>query len=155
MDRLWKVLDAYQDQNVANVYRLLLLTGSRRGEALNATWDQFDLVKGVWTKPAHNTKQKRMEHIPLSSHALGLLKTMKKKSKGGDYLFPGKVKGQPLKEIKKSWATIKKQAGIEDVRIHDLRHTYASHLVSSGLSLIIVGKLLAIHKPPQHSVMLI
>lgn len=142
MDALRKALDSYHDQNIANVYRLLLLTGSRRGEVLNATWDQFDLDKGVWTKPAHTTKQNRMEHLPLSTQVIELLKNMRKASDQSPYLFPGKVDGHPLKEIKKSWATIRQKAKIPDVRIHDLRHTYASHLVSSGLSLSIVGKLL-------------
>lgn len=57
-------------------------------------------------------------------------------------LFPGKVEGNSINTIKKSWHTIRTKAGLADVRIHDLRHTYASHLVSSGLSLSIVGKLL-------------
>ena len=58
------------------------------------------------------------------------------------YLFPGNVPGKPLKDIKKGWKTIRNKANLPDVRLHDLRHTHASHLVSSGLSLSIVGKLL-------------
>ena len=58
------------------------------------------------------------------------------------FLFPGKAPGKPLKDPKRAWNTIRKQAGSPDVHIHDLRHTFASHLVSSGLSLSIVGKLL-------------
>lgn len=83
-----------------------------------------------------------MEHLPLSSQAIDLLKKMKSQASDSPFLFPGKVPGQPLKEIKKAWETIRQSANIADVRIHDLRHTYASHLVSSGLSLSIVGKLL-------------
>ena len=67
---------------------------------------------------------------------------MEKMKNDSPFLFPGKVKGKPLQDIKKSWATITKQANLKDFRIHDIRHTYASHLVSSGLSLSIVGKLL-------------
>ncbi len=59
-----------------------------------------------------------------------------------EYLFPGKIPGESLKDIKKAWKTIITRAGLKEVRIHDLRHTHASHLVSSGLSLSIVGKLL-------------
>jgi integrase len=117
------------------------LTGSRRGEVLTSTWDQFDLEKGVWTKSAHSTKQKRMEHLPLSNIVLEILKNMKIRS-NSPFLFPGKVPGKPLQEIRKGWETIKKKAGLSDLRLHDLRHTHASHLVSSGLSLSIVGKLL-------------
>ncbi len=141
VQKLWLVLDSHPNQNVSNVIRLLLLTGSRRNEVLYATWDQFDLEMGVWTKPAHTTKQRRMEHLPLSTSALDILIKMKIESIS-PFLFPGKVPGKPLQEIKKSWDKIRKKAGIPDVRLHDLRHTHASHLVSSGLSLSIVGKLL-------------
>jgi integrase len=138
---LFSVLDVYHNQSVANAVRLLLLTGSRRNEVLHATWDQFDLIKGVWTKPAHTTKQNKMEHLPLSSQVVSLLQEMEKKA-SMKYLFPGNVPGKPLQDIKKGWKTIRNKAGLPDVRLHDLRHTHASHLVSSGLSLSIVGKLL-------------
>ena len=141
LQRLWKVLATYHNQSVANAIRLLILTGSRCNEVLSAKWEQIDLKSGVWTKPAHTTKQKRFEHLPLSPQTNNLLLTMKKQAQS-EFLFPGKVNGQPLQTIKKAWQTIRKNAGIPDVRIHDLRHTHASHLVSSGLSLSIVGKLL-------------
>lgn len=141
LQRLWDILEKYYNQSVANAIRLLLLTGSRRNEVLKATWDQFNLEKGVWTKPAHTTKQNKMEHLPLSSSAICLLKSMKKEA-STNYLFPGKIQGESLQDIKKSWKTIRNKAGLPDVRLHDLRHTHASHLVSSGLSLSIVGKLL-------------
>lgn len=141
LEKLGDVLENYHNQSVASAIWLLILTGSRRSEVLGATWDQFDLEKGIWTKPAHSTKQKRMEHLPLSSQVVDLLKEMKEIEEG-KYLFPSKIPGQPLQDIKKAWHTICKGAGLEGVRLHDLRHTHASHLVSSGLSLSIVGKLL-------------
>ena len=58
------------------------------------------------------------------------------------FLFPGNKPGQPLREIKKFWSAVMRKAGIANYRRHDNRHTYASHLVSSGLSLEIVGRLL-------------
>ncbi len=139
--RLFSALDTYHNQNVANAIRLLILTGARKTELLSATWDQFDLEKGVWTKQAHSTKQRKMEHVPVSSLVLEILKKMKEQA-DSSFLFPGKVPGEPLKDPKKAWDTIRKKAGAADVRMHDLRHTFASHLVSSGLSLSIVGKLL-------------
>ena len=143
LQRLWSVLDKHSENLTAYVFKFLLLTGARRGEALQATWDQFDLEKGLWIKPAHLTKQKKKEHLPLSDKTLLLLETLKKRNTANSpYLFPGKKAGEPLKEVKKFWSTVLKQANLENVRIHDLRHTHASHLVSSGLSLSIVGKLL-------------
>jgi integrase len=142
LTRLLAVLDASPNQTVPTIIRLLLLTGARKHEVLEATWDQFDLDKGVWTKRAHTTKQKKMEHSPLSPAALDILRKLASGKMDSRFLFPGKVNGTPLQDIKKSWATICKQANLQDFTIHDLRHTYASHLVSSGLSLSIVGKLL-------------
>jgi integrase len=143
LDRLWAVLDRYPKNISAYIFKFLLLTGARKGEALGATWDQFDLDKGVWTKPSHLTKQKKREHLPLSEKALDILRSLKNiNPKSSHYLFPGRVEGQPIKEIKTFWKKVLKEAGLKDVRIHDLRHTHASHLVSSGLSLSIVGKLL-------------
>eukprot|EP00210_Caulerpa_lentillifera_P008953 g8544.t1 len=143
LGRLWETLDRDAYHITSWVFKFLILTGARKGEALKATWDQFDLESGTWIKPSHLTKQKRTEHLPLSSEAVALLKTLKTQRKEQSlYVFPGKCLGEPLKEIKKYWASVSKRAGLEDIRIHDLRHTYASHLVSSGLSLSIVGKLL-------------
>ncbi|MBP9692747.1 MAG: tyrosine-type recombinase/integrase [Alphaproteobacteria bacterium] len=143
LDRLWEVLDRRSDHMTSYVFKFLILTGARKGEALGATWDQFDLEKGVWTKPAHLTKQKKKEHLPLSEKAVEVLQIVKKRTpKGSVYVFPGRIEGEPLKEIKTFWKTTLKEAKLANIRIHDLRHTHASHLVSSGLSLSIVGKLL-------------
>lgn len=143
LDRMWEVLEQYPANPTAYIFKFLLLTGARKGEALGAKWDQFDLEKGVWTKPSHMTKQKKKEHLPLSEKTIELLYALKKITpQGSSYLFPGRIPGEPIKEIKTLWNTILKKAGLENVRVHDLRHTHASHLVSSGLSLSIVGKLL-------------
>lgn len=140
--RLSNVLESYPNQTVSNIVRLLLLTGARKHEVLEAMWDQFDLDNGVWTKKAHHTKQKKMEHTPLSPAALDILRIIARDKKDSPFLFPGKIEGAPLQDIKKSWATICKQANLEDCHVHDLRHTYASHLASSGFSSSIIGKLL-------------
>ena len=147
--RLRDALDKSPNQRAANVVRLLLLTGARRSEVMTATWDQFDFERGVWTKPAHTTKQKRIEHVPLSSQAMALLGVMREKAdKENPYVFPGNAPDKPLSDIKKFWSDIRTKAKLGDVRLHDLRHTYASHLVSAGESLAIVGRLLG-HTQPQ------
>src|SRR5882762_10423981 len=64
------------------------------------------------------------------------------------FLFPGAEEGKPLEGIRKAWESVCRTAKLNDVRIHDLRHTYASHLVSAGMSLPIVGRLLG-HTQPQ------
>ena len=140
--RLFAVLDGHGNQRAANAVRLLLLTGARRSEVLKATWDQFDFERGVWRKPAHTTKQKRTEHLPLSGQAMALLSAIREDGADSQYVFPGKAPGKPLTDIKKFWQGVLVEAGIEDAHLHDLRHTHASHLVSSGMSLAIVGRLL-------------
>jgi integrase len=137
-------LAQHPNRVTANAIRLALLTGARRGELLKAQWEEFDLEREVWTKPSHHTKQRKVEHLPLSQPALALLRTLKQQA-DGEYVFPGK--NGPLKELKSSWASIRNAAGLTGVRLHDLRHTYASHLVSGGESLHIVGKLLGHTRP--------
>lgn len=134
----------------ANAIRLLMLTGARRGEVLSARWDQFDLKGGAWTKPSSHTKQKKEHRVPLSPPALQLLQEMSAKGRDASgYLFPGRTGGKTghLTEIKKPWDRVRKLAGIEDVRLHDLRHTFASILVSGGASLPLIGALLGHTQP--------
>jgi integrase len=141
--RLTEALMAYPVQSSANAIRLLLLTGARRGEVLAARWDQFDLETGIWVKPSSHTKQKREHRIPLSAGARLLLVEIKASAGSSEYLFPA-ARGTAghLTDIKKPWAAICKLAGLTGIRTHDLRHSYASMLASSGLSLPVIGALL-------------
>ena len=65
LSRLSEVLADHANREAADAIRLLLLTGARRNEVLSATWAQFDLTNGTWTKPSSHTKQKRLHHVPL------------------------------------------------------------------------------------------
>jgi integrase len=145
--RLTEALRGYHDQNAANALRLLLLTGSRKTEVLSAEWSMFDLARGLWTKPSSHTKEKKVEHIPLSAEALALLKQLRTENSGGRFLFPG-LGDQPRTTVRAAWVAICNRAQLPALRIHDLRHSYASYLVSHGVSLHIVGKLLG-HTQPQ------
>jgi integrase len=160
LHRFTIALDAYPDQNPADALRLLLLTGAREGEVLKAEWPQFDLQRGVWTKPSHHTKEKKIEHVPLNTAALELLRRMNRTAGVAGPLFPGaNEKGNSRVTLRRPWVQICKAAGLSDtftlqgkrriitkskptLRIHDLRHSFASYLVSNGVSLHIVGKLL-------------
>lgn len=148
LSRLTRALDEHPNQTAASAIRLQLLTGARIGEVLTAKWQDFDLNRGFWIKPSHHTKQKRTEHLPLSGAALALLSSIKAGMDADDELvFPGRVAGQPIKDLKRFWKAVLREAGITNYRIHDNRHTHASHLVSSGLSLPIVGRLLGHTNP--------
>jgi integrase len=148
LGRLLGALSTHPNQRAANAVRFQLLTGARIGEVLSARWSDVDLTRGVWIKPSHHTKQKRTEHLPLSAPALVLLAEMRERAGTEErYLFPGNTPDKPLQGIKKFWRSITEQAGLADYRLHDNRHTHASHLVSSGLSLEIVGRLLGHTNP--------
>ena len=131
----------------SNIIRLLLLTGARRGEVISAKWDQFDLVNGIWTKPSAHTKQKKIHRVPLSAPAMSMLKEIKDQGHASVYVFPGTTAGTHQSEVKNAWASICKLADIKDLRVHDLRHSYAAHLASAGLSLPVIGALLGHSQP--------
>ena len=141
-------LDDHSNQKAANAIRLQLLTGARIGEVLTSKWNDFDIDRGVWIKPSHHTKQKRTEHLPLSGAATALLTAMQANDDTlSTYVFPGRRKDKPMSDLKKFWRSVVKAADIEDYRIHDNRHTHASHLVSRGASLAVVGRLLGHTNP--------
>lgn len=133
-------LDRMANQKAANAIRLMILTGARRGEVLNAEWSHFDLQQGLWTKPAAFTKARREHRVVLSVEAIQLLAAMKERAEGA-YLFPS-ANGNPIPDLKRPWAWLVRETGLEGLRIHDLRHTFASILASAGISLPVIGKLL-------------
>jgi integrase len=122
--------------------RLLLLTGARVSEILSLRWREVDLVKGLLTLPDSKTGAKT---IHVSAPAVDILKAWPRFA-GSPYVFPGEghgtLKGQHRVSLVDPWAWLRRRAKIADVRLHDLRHSYASVAVSSGQSLPIVGALL-------------
>ena len=141
--RLAKALDAAKDQRAAGIIRLCMLTGARSGEVRQARFEQFNLDLASWSKPAATTKQRKIHRIPISSDVAAIVRQRGLLvPKGNPWLFPGDTPGQPVKEIRRFWVAIQKEAKLPEVRIHDLRHTFASLLVSGGASLEMIGKLL-------------
>ncbi|MAN91584.1 tyrosine-type recombinase/integrase [uncultured Hyphomonas sp.] len=140
ISRLLIELERHPQKTSCDALRFILLTGCRRGEALNATWSQFDRDLRIWTKPAATTKQRRLHRVPVSTDVTGLLKRRMKYT-SSDFIFESS-KGRPLTDIKKTWAAVTKAADIQNARIHDLRHTFASLAVANGQSLYIVGAML-------------
>ena len=76
LDRVWKALKETPNQTSANAIRLMILTGARPKEILSATWDQFDLDNGTWTKPAMSVKQRKTHKVEMHSVAVGIIKEM-------------------------------------------------------------------------------
>jgi integrase len=138
-------LDAYGRTPAADCIRLIMMTGCRPGEAMLATWAQFDAQPGFWIKPAATTKQRKDHKLPLSAPALELIADVRGrrgKAEPTDYVFPGQRPGQPLQQLRVCWDTVCEHANLTDVRIYDLRHTFAAMGAGGGLSLPIIGRLL-------------
>jgi integrase len=148
LSRLMQALAEYSNQQVADVFRLLLLTGARKGEVLSATWDQFDLGEGIWTKPASTTKQRAEHRIPLSAPARQLLAKIREQGEPSKFVFPGPGPRGYRTSVKRDWAQVCRAAGISGLRVHDLRHSYAAQLASAGVGLHVIGGLLG-HSQPQ------
>jgi integrase len=136
-------LETAEDRRAADVIRLCMLTGARLGEVRQARFADFNLAHMVWAKPAAMTKQRRVHRIPISAETMAVVRQRQLVvPRGCPWLFPGDTVGQPVREVRRFWARIQRECGIEDVRIHDLRHTFASLLVSGGASLEMIAKLL-------------
>lgn len=147
LNRLWKVLAERKNQSSANAIRALIFTGMRRTEVLSGTWDEIDLAAGVWTKAASNTKQRKVNKVVMAPELVVLLTDMKaKRDPDSPYLFPG-VAGEAQKSLKKFWANVCRDAGIENLTVHDLRRTNASILASTGYTLHQIGQMLG-HSSP-------
>ena len=150
--RLIKALAEHDDRQAADIIRLLLLTGARRGEVLAMRWADVGLPDGTWSKPPSSTKQREHHQVPLSAPARQLLSEIRKRQAGkqqavGEYVFPGVGGSGHVVELKRAWRNICKTAGITGLRIHDLRHSYASQLASGGTSLPMIGALLGHSNP--------
>ena len=118
---------------------MLILTGARKREVLDARWEDFDIERRTWR--IHTTKLGRARHVPLSDGALLLLKSVPRFD-DCVWVFPNPKTFKPYVSIYHSWHTARSAAGLADVRVHDLRHSFASFLVNAGRTLYEVQHLL-------------
>jgi integrase len=156
LPRLLKAMAAHPNRGAVNIVRMLLLTGGRVGEVLAMRWEDVDLGAGTWHKRAAATKQKTDHSVPLSAPARALLSEIAaEQAKGGAkqvFVFPGRSSASGhYADLNFFWKDLRDAAGIPDVRLHDLRHSVASVLASSGISLPIIGELLGHATPAMTS----
>ncbi len=118
--------------------RLLMLTGCRRSEILTLRWEYVDKDAGRLRLPDSKTGAK---DVYLPSPALEVLDNIERRE-DSPWVINGKVPGAHLEGLRKPWAHICRAAGLDDLRVHDLRHSFASVAVSSDLTLLVIGKLL-------------
>jgi integrase len=131
----------------ADCVRLIMLTGCRPIEAMKATWEEFDKEPGYWIKPTAHTKQRKVHKLPLSPAAIELIDRLRKRRRG-KWVFAGDKPGAHLTVLSRVWEFVRKETGLKDARIYDLRHSYASVGAGGGLSLLVIGKLLG-HTQPR------
>jgi integrase len=127
-----------ENPSVLACIRLVLFTGARVGEVLELRWSEIDWTRGLAFLPDSKTGRKPLR-LPAPARAVlqGLVPL-----DGNPYCLPGRVPGQQWRGIRKPWYRLRAQAGLSDVRIHDLRHTYASRAGELGFSLPMIGALL-------------
>jgi integrase len=143
LTRLAAVLDRAEDQRAAGIIRMCMLTGARVGEVRQARFEQFNLDYAIWSKPAATTKQRKIHRVPISQDVVAIVRQRQLVvPRGNPWVFPGDAVGKPVREVRRFWVKVQREADLPDVRIHDLRHTFASLLVSGGASLEIIGRLL-------------
>ncbi|MFY0610451.1 MAG: site-specific integrase [Hyphomicrobiaceae bacterium] len=146
--------DGSEDPYAIAAIRLLILTGCRRDEVLGARWDWIDFERGLLNLPDSKTGAKP---VYLSPPALELLHALPRVA-GNPHVIVGAKEGGRWVNLRKVWVRVRQRAGIkptmlssdkhQEVRLHDLRHSYASLLASGGASLPVIGKLLG-HTQPQ------
>lgn len=120
------------------IIRLLLFTGARKSEMLNLTWGEVDLERGRILLPWHRSKTGE-KIIPLNSAALAEIMG---RSREGPYVFPAARGEGPTVGLYKTWDRVREVAKLEGVRLHDLRHSFASFAAADGASLYLIGKAL-------------
>jgi integrase len=141
LERLMTVLKTGANRPVCMIAMFLLSTGARMNEVLSASWSQINIHTRTWKIPALNSKSKKVRSVPLNDSALAIISQLDTAAEF-DYLFVNRVTGLPYTNIHKAWGKIRDQAGFPHLRIHDLRHQYASFLVNSGRTLYEVQQIL-------------
>ena len=141
--RLGRVLDAAEERGGAGMYaamavRLLLLTGCRRNEVLRLRWDDVDRAAGELRIRVAKTGGRR---VPLTAPVARVLARIPR-IEGNPWVFAGVRRGEPLKGINAYWDRLRARAGLEDLRLHDCRHSFASQALAIGEGLPAIARLL-------------
>ena len=143
LTRLSDVLASAEDRRLCDwrpvaIVRLLILTGARLDEIVGLQWDVIDVERGVARLSDSKTGPK---NLVLPAPALAILAELPR-TEGNPHVIPGNIAGGAFQGIQKAWQRIRAAAELPGVRLHDLRHSYASAAISAGDSLYIIGRLL-------------
>lgn len=138
-EALYREVTASDNRMLQYIVPMLILTGARKREVLDSKWADFDLERQLWRIPV--AKGGKARHVPLSDGVIALLNTVPRTA-GCPWAFANPDTGKPYVSMFCSWDTARTRAGLKDVRMHDLRHSFASFLVNGGRSLYEVQKIL-------------
>lgn len=133
--------DASVSPFIVAAFRLLIATGARLNEVRLLRWDDIDWDQRLLVLHEHKSDTHGAKALPLNSAAIGILRALPRLD-GNPYIIAGAVPNRPVVNLQKPWRRIRARAGLEDVRIHDLRHSFASFGIGLGTSLPIIGGLL-------------
>jgi integrase len=136
---LYEAVAASENPMLQHIVPMLILTGARKREVLDARWEDLDLERRQWRIPT--TKLGMPRHVPISDGVLCLLRELPRTT-GVPYVFANPATGKPFVSVFYSWNTARIRAGLPQLRVHDLRHSFASFLVNAGRSLYEVQKIL-------------
>jgi integrase len=131
-------VDGSETQSAVDAIRLLMLTGCRLGEIITLKWDYVGLKARELRLPDSKTGAKI---VHFGKMACDVLKGIERRE-DNPYVITGKKEGSRLTDLQHPWRRIRGKAGLDDVRIHDLRHSYASGALALGEGLPMIGKLL-------------
>lgn len=145
LPRFFEALAQEPSDIIRDYFLISLLTGARRANVQAMSWEQINLQRGEWYIP--RTKNEMPQTIPLTEETIIILQR-RKETANSEYVFPSTGRSGHLTEPKKGWQRILERAGIDNLRIHDLRRTLGSWQAKTGASLAIIGKSLN-HKSPQ------
>jgi integrase len=138
--------DAEPNETLKDFFRVLLYTGARRSNVQAMAWAELDLAAGIWRIPVTKSGEPVRVHLP--AEAVAILKRRKADADGCQWVFPGGKKNRAghLQSPKTAWARLVKRAGLDGVRMHDLRRTLGSFQAAAGASMAIIGASLG-HEP--------
>lgn len=142
MANFFAALKKVPDETMRDYFEISLYTGARKSNVLAMRWEDVDLELAIWRIPM--TKNKESHLVPLTQPAVEILRRRSESGKT-DWVFPGRVKDCHLVEPKRVWYKLIKDAGVEDLRVHDLRRTLASYMAITNHSLPIIARALG-HK---------
>lgn len=137
LPKFFAALNAFDNQDAADFWRICLFTGARQANVLAMKWGEIDFTDKVWTIP--KTKSQKSQRVPLVDAAIQVLEGRRNRS---EFVFASHSKTGHITRPGKAWERLLKEAGIENLTMHDLRRSLGSYQAAAGVSELIIGKTL-------------